>query len=664
TVWDKHSERRMVGLHPSVAASARALINKADKELGIKLRVPPKGGLRSFAVQNELKASGASTVGGGYSFHNYGMAIDLVEIKDGAALWKNPRWAEIGSCGKSLGFEWGGDWTSFVDRPHFQMTFGYTTTQLLAREKGDDGFVDLGDKDDDALKATDSAPSGDLSSKTNSTSSKDQGNVADIPQGRVPKGRLIGEAVGLGGTNHPDDCKAVRAKLMKIGVLNQSNVTRYLGNDEQTMGSLIKLYQKRIFKNTKDGLMSAGGATESKLIKGVKGTAPSTKVKKSVKKATPSKPTKRPSASTNDKTVSHEPDYEAIASKAFAAMDGYGTDEDAVYTALAKLKKNSGFITAFKKVYQDEYGLDIVTQIKSEFSNTYMFGNELDKALSYLKGGEGKKPTKKKAAAASSGEFQNIDNVMGKEDWRTQNPNPSSKNQQYEDNESGWTACKYISEKMVYRAIYEDLPDDFKRSQVLKAPGEYDYIVGGTGAGQFLSVQKEDKTEVKNIVPKKHKQSTFKTAGTANLAIDYLSGYLAQGIPVVAGVDHTFNRSLSASDGKTSSKNGVGYNEGTTDHFITIVGQGKDDQGRRFFRWFDPGTQHKNKATNDDNKLIEVSPNKFVGSQPWTDKTYTLSMVVLFQKDLGTYKDYVSENLTDLAKLKSDFKNKTGDFSE
>jgi peptidoglycan L-alanyl-D-glutamate endopeptidase CwlK len=28
------------------------------------------------------------------------------------------------------GWEWGGDWKSFKDFPHFQKTFGYTTPQL------------------------------------------------------------------------------------------------------------------------------------------------------------------------------------------------------------------------------------------------------------------------------------------------------------------------------------------------------------------------------------------------------------------------------------------------------------------------------------------------------------------------------------------------------
>ncbi|MEM6269717.1 MAG: M15 family metallopeptidase [Bacteroidota bacterium] len=665
TVWDKHSERRMVGMHPSVAASARALINIADKEHGIKLRIPPQGGFRSFAEQDELKARGASTVGGGYSFHNYGMAVDVVEIKDGAALWKNPRWDTIASIGKNLGFEWGGDWKSFVDKPHFQMTFGYTTRQLRARDKDQAGFVDLGDRDDNALMATDSAPVGTSQGAAEGSESEETSTTQDTNSGRVPNGRLIGEDVGFGGVNHPDDVDAVRAKLAAIGVLTSANAAEYAGTDEAGMGKLIRYYQRRIFRNTEDGLMSAGGATESRLISGVKGNDPAPDPTTSSSAPTESvRPVARPV--TSNTSTPAGPDFASIADRVFRAMDGWGTDEDAVYAALAELNKNGAHIAEFKSVYRQKYDKDVVTQIRSEFSNTMLWGNELDKALSYLNAGTAKKkePAAPKSEASGSDDFATIDNVMERDDWRTQNPNPTAANQQYEDNESGWTACKYISEKMVYRAIYEDLPADFKRSQVLEAPGEYDYIVGGTGLGQFLSVQKEDKSEFKNIIPKKHKQSTFNTAGTANIAIDYLSGYLAQGIPVVAGVDHTFNRSLSKADGKTSSKNTAGYNEGTTDHFVTIVGQGVDDQNRRYFKWFDPGTQHRNNATSDENRLVEVSPNRFVGSQPWGDKTYTLTMVVLFQKDISTYKDYVDQNISDLRSLKEDFANKTGDFAE
>jgi len=66
----------------------------------------------------------------GESYHNYGLAIDVVEILGGAAIWTNPKWPLIGRIGKSFGFEWGGDWQGKMDKPHFQMTFGNNIAML------------------------------------------------------------------------------------------------------------------------------------------------------------------------------------------------------------------------------------------------------------------------------------------------------------------------------------------------------------------------------------------------------------------------------------------------------------------------------------------------------------------------------------------------------
>ena len=39
---------------------------------------------------------------------------------------------QISSVGKSIGLEWGGDWNSIVDNPHFQLKTGKTMSQLRA----------------------------------------------------------------------------------------------------------------------------------------------------------------------------------------------------------------------------------------------------------------------------------------------------------------------------------------------------------------------------------------------------------------------------------------------------------------------------------------------------------------------------------------------------
>ena len=108
----------------------------AAEAQGMNLRIT--SGYRSVDEQNALYAQGRTKPGnivtkakGGQSNHNFGLAFDVVEIKNGVALWDND-WNKIEKLGKKFGFEWGGDWTSFVDLPHFQMTFGYETSELLA----------------------------------------------------------------------------------------------------------------------------------------------------------------------------------------------------------------------------------------------------------------------------------------------------------------------------------------------------------------------------------------------------------------------------------------------------------------------------------------------------------------------------------------------------
>ena len=135
--WDIHSDRRINTLHPMVRAKANEFIIRAEKELGIKLRVVST--LRTWSEQDKLYAQGRTSPGnivtkakGGESLHNFGLAIDVVEIKNGKAIWNNPNWNRIADLGKQIGFKWGGDWRSFKDKPHFEINFGKSLAQLRA----------------------------------------------------------------------------------------------------------------------------------------------------------------------------------------------------------------------------------------------------------------------------------------------------------------------------------------------------------------------------------------------------------------------------------------------------------------------------------------------------------------------------------------------------
>ncbi len=77
-------------------------------------------------------------------------------------------------------------------------------------------------------------------------------------------------------------------------------------------------------------------------------------------------------------------EIESIADRIYKAIDGWGTDENAVYSALSELNHNQEKIDALKTIYQKKYGTSLETAIRGDFSNSYVFGNELNKALSYL----------------------------------------------------------------------------------------------------------------------------------------------------------------------------------------------------------------------------------------------------------------------------------------
>lgn len=85
---------------------------------------------------------------GGQSYHNSGLAVDIVLMRAGVALWKRgedfdgdkvPDWMEVVKIFKKYEWEWGGDWKSYPDYPHFQKTFGYTCKQLAALPKHSGG---------------------------------------------------------------------------------------------------------------------------------------------------------------------------------------------------------------------------------------------------------------------------------------------------------------------------------------------------------------------------------------------------------------------------------------------------------------------------------------------------------------------------------------------
>jgi len=78
--------------------------------------------IRTEAQQRDNVNKGASQTM--KSYHIVGQALDFVPVDDkGNTLWNGYGSADVKKAvakAKALGFEWGGDWKDFVDKPHLQ----------------------------------------------------------------------------------------------------------------------------------------------------------------------------------------------------------------------------------------------------------------------------------------------------------------------------------------------------------------------------------------------------------------------------------------------------------------------------------------------------------------------------------------------------------------
>lgn len=155
-IKDLKTLERIDLLHPSVRNEAKEIYSEICERLNGKVLCRFAFTLRTFAEQDALYAQGRTTQGakvtnakGGQSWHNYGLAIDIVLLqdKDGngtheTASWDNKidfdgdgvaDWLEVVYVFKLYGWEWGGDWRSFRDTPHFQKTLGLTIAEAKNR---------------------------------------------------------------------------------------------------------------------------------------------------------------------------------------------------------------------------------------------------------------------------------------------------------------------------------------------------------------------------------------------------------------------------------------------------------------------------------------------------------------------------------------------------
>jgi peptidoglycan L-alanyl-D-glutamate endopeptidase CwlK len=121
------STARLRGVHPDlVRVVQRCAADWKDPETGFIVTC----GVRTLEEQKVLKAKGASkTLRSRHipTANGYGHAVDLAATVQGQVRWDWPLYDKIAKAMKAAAkaekvpLEWGGDWKSFKDGPHFQL---------------------------------------------------------------------------------------------------------------------------------------------------------------------------------------------------------------------------------------------------------------------------------------------------------------------------------------------------------------------------------------------------------------------------------------------------------------------------------------------------------------------------------------------------------------
>lgn len=129
-------------LHPRLQ-SIIAELKKKCNEQGLKLGIGEC--FRSVEEQDALYAQGRTkpgkvvtkAKGSSYSSqHQWGIAVDFFKNVKGQEYSDSAFFTKVATIAKSLGLGWGGDWTSFKDRPHLYLPDWGSTTKQLKSEYG------------------------------------------------------------------------------------------------------------------------------------------------------------------------------------------------------------------------------------------------------------------------------------------------------------------------------------------------------------------------------------------------------------------------------------------------------------------------------------------------------------------------------------------------
>ena len=119
--FGKRSMQRLEGLHCDLVKVMMHAIATSPTDFTVL------EGMRTLARQKQLFKEGATRTMN--SRHLTGHAIDVAPLVNGQVRWDWPLYAKLAAhikqAAKEVGvaIEWGGDWKTFKDGPHWQLPF-------------------------------------------------------------------------------------------------------------------------------------------------------------------------------------------------------------------------------------------------------------------------------------------------------------------------------------------------------------------------------------------------------------------------------------------------------------------------------------------------------------------------------------------------------------
>lgn len=117
--FSQRSKDRLKGVHPDLVKVMEEAIKESPLDFGIT------EGLRTLERQKELFEAGKSQTMN--SRHLRGLAVDIAVFIDGKVNWDFTNYKLVADHIKEVAekldvpIQWGGDWISFKDGPHFEL---------------------------------------------------------------------------------------------------------------------------------------------------------------------------------------------------------------------------------------------------------------------------------------------------------------------------------------------------------------------------------------------------------------------------------------------------------------------------------------------------------------------------------------------------------------